>query len=466
MIVYSIQHTPILLYNGVTNTSTTISYAYLLRKAWPIILANASVPLLGLVDTAVIGNVGTVVDLGAIAFGALIFSFIYWTFGFLRMATSGFIAQASGAGDETEVRAVLGRALLLAVLLGSLLISLQMFIRIAAFSLLSGSEAVESIAKSYFSIRIWGAPATLATFALMGLLVGLGNSRQLLLVQLFLNGLNMALDICFAGVMGWGVEGIALGTVIAEWSSVVFAGWLIHGSLSKRKSDTDSFWPWQRIMDSAKLLKTLSANTDIMIRTLLLVFAFSWFINESARFGDIVLAANHILLQLISFSAFFLDGYAYVVESLVGKAIGAQERESFDVAIRRSSVLALLSACLLAAFILFFGDMAIVLLTDLIVVRETANELLFLSSIYVVLAFAAFQLDGIFIGASFTRQMRNASIMSFLIFIVAWWVLISAYGIIGLWWSFIICVCTRAGALLLYYPGLRNSIASLNSRSE
>ena len=446
--------------------ATTISYSYLLQKSWPIILANASVPLLGLVDTAVIGNQGTVVDLGAIAIGSLIFSFVYWTFGFLRMATSGFIAQAAGAGDEAEVRAVLGRALLLAVFLGLLLISLQPLIRIAAFSLLSGSETVESIAISYFSIRIWGAPATLSTFALMGLLIGLGNSRQLLLVQLFLNGLNMALDICFAGVMGWGVEGIALGTVIAEWGSVVFAGWLICKSLRKRKSDSESFWPRQRILDSAKLLKTLSANTDIMIRTLLLIFAFGWFTNESARFGDAVLAANHILLQLIFFSAFFLDGYAYVVESLVGKAIGAQERETFDVAIRRSSVLALLSACLLAVLIFFWGDVAIALLTDLVIVRETANELLFLSSIYVVLAFAAFQLDGIFIGASFTRQMRNASIISISVFILAWWVLVAAYGITGLWLSFIVYVCARAGALLLYFPGLRNSISLSNTNKR
>ena len=318
----------------------SITYRYLIEKAWPIILANAAVPLLGLVDTAVIGNVGTVTDLGAIAFGALIFSFVYWSFGFLRMGTTGSVAQALGAGDQTEIRAVLGRALILAVALGLMLILVQWGIRLVALALLDGSDAVEEVTAQYFSIRIWGAPATLATFALMGVLIGLGNSRQLLLVQLFLNGLNISLDIYFAGVLDWGVEGIALGTIIAEWSTVIFAVWLIMRELNSRRELGSEFWPRSRLLDAAALKKTLAANRDIMIRTLLLVFSFGFFINQSAQFGDVVLAANHILLQLISFAAFFLDGYAFVVESLVGSSLGARRRDSFDIAVKRSSILA------------------------------------------------------------------------------------------------------------------------------
>ena len=232
----------------------SISYRYLLQKAWPIILANASVPLLGLVDTAVIGNVGSITDLGAIAFGALIFSFVYWSFGFLRMGTTGFAAQASGAGDEQEVRAVLGRALLIAVCLGMALILIQWPIGLAAFSLLDGSAPVETVAQSYFDIRIWGAPATLSTFALMGLLIGLGKSRTLLIVQLFLNGLNILLDVWFAGILGWGASGIALGTVIAEWTTVLLAGWLVYRTLNERKLLTDVFWPKAKVMDLSALL--------------------------------------------------------------------------------------------------------------------------------------------------------------------------------------------------------------------
>ena len=436
----------------------SISYRYLLQKAWPIILANASVPLLGLADTAVIGNVGSITDLGAIAFGALIFSFVYWSFGFLRMGTTGFAAQASGAGDQQEVRAVLGRALLIALCLGVVLILIQWPIGLAAFSLLDGSAPVEAVAQQYFDIRIWGAPATLATFALMGLLIGLGKSRTLLIVQLFLNGLNILLDVWFAGILGWGASGIALGTVIAEWTTALLAGWLVYRTLNERKLLTEVFWPKAKIMDLSALLKTASANLDIMLRTLILVFSFAFFINQSAKFGDTVLASNHILLQLIAFSAFFLDGYAFVVEALVGGAIGAKRRDVFDLAVRRSTVLALITAILLALIIALVGDIAVMLMTDISSVRLAANQLLPFAALYVLFSFAAFQLDGIFIGASFTRQMRDAAALSIAVYFIAWWALSDQHGIQGLWGAMIIYVVARAVALLLFYPSLRRLV--------
>jgi len=327
-----------------------------------------------------------------------------------------------------------------------------------AFYLLTGGETVEVIAQQYFSIRIWGAPATLSIFALMGVLIGLGQSRTLLLVQLFLNGLNMVLDIWFAGLLGWGAEGIALGTVIAEWSTVVFSGWLVFNLLNARKSSTEQFWSKRQVFDPIKLRRTLSANTDIMIRTLLLVFSFAWFTNQSARFGDVVLAANHILLQFVSFAAFFLDGYAFVVESLVGSAIGKKSRVLFDAAIKKSTVLALVTAWTLAMWIWLFGDVIMVQLTDFPAVRTAANEVLFLAAIYVMFSFVAFQLDGIFIGASYTRQMRNAAFISLMVYLLVWWVVIDRYGVNGLWWAMIIYVSARAGALLFYFPSLRKSI--------
>lgn len=441
-----------------TNTES-ISYGFILRKSWPIILANAAVPLLGLVDTAVIGNVGNVTDLGAIALGALIFSFVYWSFGFLRMGTTGFTAQAVGAGNEEEVRAVLGRSLLLGGALGILLILLQWPISAIAFSLLSGGEQMEALAQQYFSIRIWGAPATLANFALMGLLIGMGNSKALLIVQLAMNGLNITLDVLFAGLLGWGVEGIAIGTVIAEWSALLFAGTLIYRELARRNFSGASFWPKARILDAIALKRTLAANADIMIRTLLMIFSFSFFINQSAIYSGVILAANHILMQLISFAAFFLDGYAFVVEALVGTAVGARDRLHFDLAIKRSSVLAGISATILALLIWIFGEYAVALLTDLEAVRAAANNMLFLAAIYIFCSFGAFQLDGIFIGVSRTAQMRNAAFMSVAVFLFAWWWLAEQYGVSGLWWAMIIYVVARAFALLLYYPALRSSVA-------
>jgi len=440
----------------------SITYRYLISKAWPIILANAAVPLLGLVDTAVIGNVGSVEDLGAIAFGALIFSFVYWSFGFLRMGTTGFTAQAAGAGDEIEVRAVLGRALLMAVGLGTLLILLQWPIRVIAFLLLDGTDSVEILASDYFQIRIWGAPATLTNFALMGLLIGLGLGKSVLLVQLFLNSLNILLDVWFAAILELGVAGIALGTVVAEWLTVALAGYLIFRKLQQNKIPNESFWPKARVLDKPMLMKTLSANADIMIRTLLLVFSFAFFVNQSARFGDVLLAANHILLQLISFAAFFLDGYAFVVEAITGTAIGAGQLVRFDLAVRRTSTLALVTAIGLAILTWVWGHLAVGLLTDITEVRSAAADMLFFAALYIACSFAAFQLDGVFIGASFTREMRNAATLSLLVFLLVWWLLERALGINGLWWAMIIYVVARAGALLMYFPSLRNSIASVN----
>jgi MATE family multidrug resistance protein len=437
------------------NAKKPLTYAQISQKAWPIILANASVPLLGFSDTAVIGNFGTTEDLGAIAFGALIFSFVYWGFGFLRMGTTGFVAQAKGSSDEPEIRAVLGRALFFAIVLGLILICTQIPIREVAFFLLNGSPEVEDLAESYFTIRILGAPATLATFALMGLLIGLGNSRQLLAVQLFLNSLNIGLDIYFAGVLNLGAAGIALGTVIAEAATAIFAGILVYGTLKRQKSPDEDFFRINSVFDKSALSLMITANLDIMIRTLLQVFAFAYFINQSAQFGNSVLAANHILLQLISFAAFFLDGFAFVAEALVGQAMGAKSRHRFDVSVERTSILALTAAVLLAAIVLAFGGLIVGWLTNISAIQEAAIRSVPLAGIYILLSFAAFQLDGIYIGASFTRQMRNAAFLSLAVFFVACWQLLPLYGITGLWWALIVYVVARAAALLLYYPELR-----------
>ncbi len=427
------------------------SYREILVRAWPLVLANSAVPLLGLADTAIIGNFGSVTDLGAIAFGALIFSFVYWSFGFLRMGTTGFAAQAVGADNFLEVRAVLGRALLIAALVGVSLLLLQVPIRLLAFSLLGGSEAVEDIAQQYFNIRIWGAPATLATFSLVGLLIGLGKSGELLRLQLFLNGLNITLDFVFAGLLSMGAAGIAMGTVIAEWCTVIYGWIIVRRQLSHTVSDGDSFWPMNSIVDREQLGRMLTANWDIMIRTLLLVFSFAYFTDQSSRFGDVLLAANHVLLQLISFSAFFLDGYAFVVEALAGRALGAGNRKAFILAAYRSTLLAGVTALVLAGLIFFLGPLLIALLTDLESVNEAARGLRLYAAIYVVASFMAFQLDGIFIGVSFTREMRQAAIYSLAVYLLTAWLLIGPMGVPGLWWAMIVYVIARALSLLLYY---------------
>ncbi len=430
------------------------------RIAWPIILANASTPLLGLTDTAVIGNSGTIAELGAIALGALIFSFVYWGFGFLRMGTTGFVAQAAGAGDEAEVRAGLARPLLFGAAIGLLLLVLQRPIESASLGLLGAGTEVESVTSQYFRVRVWGAPATLATYALMGTLIGLGASRRLLALQVILNGLNIALDVLFAGVMGMGATGVALGTAIAEWVSLGAALWIVMQLLRRRHAPGEPFLEWSRIVDASRLREMFGAHLNIMLRTFLLLGGFAWFTNQGALFGDTVLAANHLLVQIVSFSAFFLDGFAFAAEALVGRAKGAADLAAFDRAVRRSTELAVATALVLAGCIGAFGGLGVDALTDLEPVRAVAREHLGAAVVYVALSAWAFQLDGVFIGSTRTASMRNASFVSLAGFLALSWLLIPTHGNHGLWAAFIGYVVLRAVSLGVLLPGLRHSVAS------
>lgn len=420
------------------------------RQAWPIILANAAVPALGLVDTAVIGHYGSAVELGALALGALLFNFVYWSFGFLRMGTTGFAAQAAGAGDEAEVRATLARAVLLATGLGAALLVLQWPVAWLYFALIDGSGAVESVAGEYFRARIWGAPAALVLFACSGLLVGLGRSRELLLVQLLLNGLNAGLDVWFAGALGLGARGIGLGTALAEWGTCAVAIAVVLRVLRARHGDGAPFLPWARIADLARIRAALAANGDILLRTLCLLFGFAWFANAGAGFGDVTLAANHILLQLVSFSAFFLDGFAFVAEASVGAAWGARDGARFRRAVRLTSELAAGTALALALLVLLLGEAIVSALTVLPAVRDGAAAHLPWAALYVLLSVAAFQLDGIFIGTTRTREMRNAGLLSLAVFLACADWLAGRYGNHGLWAAFVVFVMARALALLPY----------------
>ncbi|MCG8556389.1 MAG: MATE family efflux transporter [Proteobacteria bacterium] len=439
---------------------------------WPIIVANASSPVLGLVDTAVIGHVGTTADLGAIGLAAIVFNFIYWSFGFLRMGTTGFVAQAAGADQELEVRAALGRALAVAACAGSLLVLAQSPLERVAFWLSGASPEVEALARDYFLLRIWAAPASLATFALLGTLIGLGQSRMLLRIQLCLNAMNVVLDVLLAGVLGMGVRGVALGTAFAEWTTLALAlSWvlaLLWNRRAARRPDDERqagdlgakepFWAWDLIRDRAKLLQTLSANTDLMLRTLLLIFGFAWFVDRSAQLGNEVLAGNQILLQFVTLSAFFLDGFANVAETLVGRAVGARDKHAFDRAVRLSTEPALATAAVLTLAIVGFGEPFVQALTPLLDVRESASRVLPYAAGYVLVAAAAFQLDGIFIGATRTRDMRNGAAWSVAIYLVAWFGLREVGGNPGLWLAFTIFAAARGLTLAVRYPALRRTL--------
>lgn len=434
---------------------STLTHTGMIRLAIPIILANMAVPLLGLVDTAVIGHTGDASNLGAIALGSLVFNFVYWAFSFLRMGTTGFTAQAAGAGNHQQVITVFGRALLMGGFIGLSLIALQFPLIHTSLWLLDGSDAVEEQVKIYWDVRIWAAPATLATYAIMGTLIGLGKTKQLLWLQLFLNGINLLLDVLFVVGFDWGVRGIAWGTLVAEWSCAIAGLLMVMNHLRK---PGERIWNWSAIFNRAALIKTLSTNADIMWRTLFLLSGFAYFSNQGAGFGDTTLAANHILLQFISFSAFFLDGFAFALESQVGRAIGARDQLLFKRAIKISSEIAALTALGLMLLIVFAGTSAINYLTSISAIQTAASTYLPYAAIYVLVSFAAFQLDGIFIGAMRSRAMRNASFFSLVIFIACSLGMTGLWGNHGLWFSFIIYVVARAATLAYYYTGLRRQL--------
>ena len=297
-------------------------------------LSNVSTPLIGLVDTAIMGRIPGPEYIGAVAMGGLIFTFVFWAFGFLRMGTTGLTAQALGEGDESELAATLGRALLIGAIVGIMLIVLQWPIGAGAFSLLDASARVEALAGGYFDIRIWAAPATLANYALLGWFVGLGRTDIGLVVQLVLNLTNIVLDALFVLVLDMAVEGVALGSVIAEYLAVVVGLIVAFRYLRHRNACI----VLARVLIAERLRRTLAVNRDIMIRSLSLIFVFVWFMAQGASQGDVILAANAVLMQFVSVSAYFLDGLAFAAEALVGRAVGARQRAVFSRAVWLTSV--------------------------------------------------------------------------------------------------------------------------------
>lgn len=430
-----------------------VTHKGVLAIALPIVISNISTPLLGLVDTAVMGQLGSPRYIGAVAIGAIIFTSVYWAFGFLRMGTTGLTAQAHGARDGGEVRAALGRALAIAAVAGLGLIVLQAPIEAAAFYLLDGSAAVEALAQGYFGIRIWSAPFALANYALLGWFIAIQRARTALALQLVLNGTNAVLDVVFVIGFGWGVAGVAAGTLIAEITAAL-AGLVIAANVLKGYAGA---WDMAALRNWSRMARTIAVNRDIMIRTLLLMFAFAFFTAQGAAAGNTVLAVNAILMQFVALAAYFLDGFAFAAEALVGQALGARARATLQRAVALSSVWSGTLSLLLAALFLAGGGWFIDLLTVDEGVRQAARAFLPWAALLPVVSFPCYQLDGIFIGATNTGQMRNAAIASLAVFLAAWW-LLTPWGNHGLWASFAVYNAARAAFLALYYPALLRAV--------
>lgn len=429
-----------------------ITHARVLKIAIPIVLSNATVPILGAVDTGVVGQMGQAVPIGAVGIGAIIITSLYWFFGFLRMGTTGLAGQALGAGRQAEVTAILTRAILTGVAGGVLMIVLQLPLFWGAFQVSPASAEVEALARDYMSIRVWSAPAAIAIFGITGWLIALERTRGVLMLQLWMNGLNIVLDLWFVLGLGWGVEGVARATFLAEWSGLALALWLCRDAFA-----TPAWRDWPRVFDGARLRRMLAVNSDILIRSLLLMAIFVSFLFIGADFGDVTLAANHILLQFIEITAFALDGFAFAAESLVAQAVGTASVARLRRSILYASFWALVGCVLLTFAFALAGGAIVDLMAKSVPVQQEARVYLPYMVAVPLLGLASWMLDGVFIGATQTRDMRNMAVLSTGAFAIAAVLLVPEYGNHGLWIAFLFSFVARAVTLGARYPALERA---------
>lgn len=424
------------------NAPVAVSHRRVLAIAVPMTLAYISTPLLGIVDTAVIGQLGDAALIGGIAVGSVIFSVIFTTFNFLRSGTTGLTAQAFGAGDTAEQAAIAWRALIVALACGLAVVALRAPLLDIALVLMAPSGEVVTATRTYFGIRILAAPVTLANYAILGWFLGLGRARTGLLLQTVLNGANMALNAWFVLGLGWGVAGVAWGTVIGEAVTAALGLGLMLGA----------FGPWRRpdparLADRASFARLFALNRDIMIRSFALFFAFAFFTAQGAREGDTALAANAVLLNFFFVCSYVLDGFATAAEQIAGAALGARSRAAFVAAVRLTLVWSLALAGLLALVLVAAGGAFIDVMTTSPEVRAAARAYLPWAAATPLFGALAFQMDGIFIGATWSADMRNMMLVSLIAYVAVWAVATPLIGNHGLWLALIAFLAVRGATL-------------------
>ncbi len=430
----------------------------ILAIALPVVLSNATAPLQGAVDTAVIGNLGAAAALAGVGLGAQLFSLLFVSFNFLQIGSSGLAAQALGARDGGRALDVLGRALAVALGCALALVLLQAPLRVAGLALFGASAEARALAGLYFDVRIWGAPAELANYALLGWFAGQEMTRRLFQHQLVVSGLNIGLSLLFVPVFGWGVAGVALATAIAAFGGLCYGLWLAAG---RARAIRPAGWRAdpRRILARPALLAVMTLNRDLFLRTLALTACFAWMTRQGAALGDATLAANVVLWQFLMVSAHALDGFAIAAETLVGQAVGARRPDL----LRRAAVATGLWAVALAAAL----SLALALLSGPIIdLFATAPEVRALARAYAPWAalaplagVAAFHLDGIFVGATASREMRDAMLGAALAYLALSIPLAAQFGNHGVWGGVYLLFALRAAALLRLYPHLERRAA-------
>lgn len=414
--------------------------------AWPIILSNITVPLLGLVDTAVVGHLPDSRYLAAVTLGATLFSFLYWGFGFLRMGTTGLVAQAIGREAHSDVRNLLGQSLIMAAVIGALLIIFGSPLISLGLWLLDGSEAATPLAREYAEIRLWSAPAVLANYAVLGWFLGQQNARVTLMILVLTNSVNIVLDLWFVVGLGMTSGGVALASVIADYSALTFGGYLVVRQLGH----LEGCFQRQRLLVVSAYSALFNVNANLFVRTLGLLFAMAFFTAQGARQGDTVLAANAVLLQFIMLTSYALDGFAHAAESLVGRAFGRRDWREFAATVRATVQFSFWTATVATFAFALGGNYLVALLTGLAEVRATAASYLPWMVVMPLIAVWSYLLDGVFIGTTAVREMRNSIFIGLAVYLPTWW-LSQGLGNHGLWLAFTLFMFTRSAVLIAYY---------------
>lgn len=425
-----------------------VTTAQVFAIAGPAMVANLTTPLIGIVSTTAIGRLGDAAMLGGVALASVLFDCIFWLFGFLRMSTVAFTAQSLGAGETQELRAILLRGLIVAALIGAGLVLLQIPLATSLLGAMGGSEAVTRAAKIYFTIRIWSAPLALGNYVVLGWLIGQARARLALGTQVTINLINAAATVVLVLVFNFGIAGAAIAAVIAE-----AAGLLLGILIAQRLSSGQSAISHATLFDRTKLMRMLSVNRDILIRTAALIAAFLFFNAQGARAGDVTLAANAVLNNFLMISGFFLDGLASAAEQLCGRAFGARDKNAFAGAVKLVVIWGFGFALVVAACFLLFGPALIDTMTASVDVRRIARDYLPFVVFAPLLGVFAFAFDGVYIGATWARDMRNLMVLALFIFLGAWFALRS-FGNAGLWGAFLVHYAARGGLEALRYPAL------------
>ena len=429
----------------------------ILNLAVPNILSNLSVPLLSSVDTALVGHLSHVYYIGAVAIGSMIFNFVYWGFGFLRMGTTGLTAQAYGNHNQAEALSLLIRAMLVAISCSFLLLLLQIPIVRFSLYLVQASAQVEYHADIYFKIRIYAAPATLSLYAIQGWFLGMQNARYPLYITLLVNVVNIICSLVFVIGLGMNSDGVALGTVIAQYAGLLFSIFLFLYAYS----DIRIHFNWSKILHFADLKRFFTLNLDIFIRTLLLIFAFAFFTAKSAEFNDDVLAANTILLQLWMLFSYGIDGFAFAAESLIGKYIGAKSESAAKAIIKLIFIWGIGLGLIFTLIFLLFGKPIVSLFTNNTDLIGLAMHFIAWTIFAPLINSVCYIWDGIYLGATASKAMRNSTfVATIVIFLPAYYLVIGAMGNHGLWLAMTLFMIARG--LILTFMAKKHIFNALN----